>query len=95
MKGDVIDVGIDLRFQHDFNPGTFIGIGVLIEKLILVRLADEMVHVVLEEGHVGDQQLIGALCGLKIVRIPKGEVEGVPTDDPIGVDLCGMKDDLT
>ena len=75
MKGDVIDIGIDLRLQHDFNARTFVVIDVLIEILILVRLADEMVHVVLEEGHVGHQQVIGALCGFKIVRIPKGEVE--------------------
>ena len=54
-----------------------------------------MVHDVLEEGHVGHQQLMRSLRGFKVVGIAKREIERVPTNDPVGVDLRGVKDDLT
>ena len=54
-----------------------------------------MVHVVLEEGHIGNQQLICPLRRFKIVGVTEGEVERVPTYDTVWIDLRGIKDDFT
>ena len=75
VQGDVIHIGEHLRLQNHVDARPRIVVRILLQIVILVTLGDEVVHVVLQEGHVGQQQVVGPLGGLKVLGIPEGEVE--------------------
>ena len=95
VKRDVVNVRKDLRLKYHFDARPRVVIGILFEVVVLISFPDEVGHVVLQEGHVGQQKVVGPLGVLKVIRVSKREIKRIPSDGSVGVNLGGVKHDLS